>query len=76
MVSNFTGELFMTQNKRLLELLFDEEPHSAYEIFQKLRIWRVSARVFDLKQRGYAIKSLKDKEVPEKHWYQLITPSR
>ena len=66
----------MSQSEELLEMLSDEQPHTAISIYSKLGIWRVAARVHGLKQRGYDIKSWSDPVVRSKHWYQLIVPER
>ena len=56
-----------SQTQRLLELLSDGEPHRSDEILEKvyggshLGIARISARIYDLKQKGYDIVGFKDK---------------
>lgn len=47
----------MTQAEMILELLSDKEWHSNIEIHEQCKVWRVSARIFDLKERGCDIET-------------------
>jgi len=69
----------MSQAQRLLKLLRDGKPHSTLEILDTvygsahLGLARVGARVYDLKQQGYHIRSFRDPRNKAVWWYQLLT---
>lgn len=56
-----------------------DRPHSTIEILETVYgvghsgIARVSARILDLRSRGYDIEGWKDQENPSIYWYQLKT---
>ena len=52
----------MTQREAVLNVLKSGESISSFEAFQEFGITRLSAIVFDLRKRGYAI-SGKDEEI-------------
>ncbi len=66
-----------SQTQKLLELLSDYRPHSTFEILkivyggEHYGVARISARVLDLKKKGYNVKGFDDKIVKSKYWYQL-----
>ena len=47
----------MNQKEKLLNLLKDGEWHSNIEVLNDLHIWRVSARIFNLREDGYQIET-------------------
>lgn len=67
----------MSQVNRLLQILEDGKPHSSFDLAREIynsdgpSLARLGARVWDVKKKGYAIRSWKDKDNPKKHWYQL-----
>jgi biotin operon repressor len=60
----------MTQNDKLIQLLKDSNWHSNMEILNKISIWRVSARIFDLKKRGYTIETKNGEGAL--YWYRML----
>jgi len=70
----------MSQANKILQLLLDGQPHRSDEItrhvfgtddVQKVGLFRLGARIHDLKQKGYKIIGYKDKN-PQLYWYQII----
>jgi biotin operon repressor len=59
----------MAQKNKLLELLKDNNWHSNIEIFNELRIWRVSARIYDLKKDGYNIETRSNTQDEKQYLY-------
>lgn len=51
------GENMDTQNKELLEYLQDHGSITPLEALSKLGIYRLSARIFDLRQDGHRIET-------------------
>ena len=68
------------QTQRLYSLLSDGNPHDTIDILNRvyggehLGIARISARIWDLKKKGYIIESWKDKERKSIWYYKMITP--
>lgn len=65
----------MSQTDRLLSFLEDHEPHRSDVIVREVYgpqcpLSRLSARIWDLKQKGHEIIGWKDKN-PVLYWYQL-----
>lgn len=48
----------MTQNEKVLQFLKDNGSITSMDAFNKLRITRLSARIFDLRKMGYKIGSV------------------
>lgn len=69
----------MSQIERLLEVLKDKQPHSNFGIMERMYpqgkqgLFRLGARIWDLKGKGYEIEAWHDKENSTKYWYQLIS---
>lgn len=68
----------MSQIDRLYSLMSDGEPHSTFEIVEKVydmdttTIARVGARIFDVKRRfGAYIESYPDKSNKKMWWYRM-----
>lgn len=67
----------MSQTESLLNLLSDGQPHSTYEITREVYgldhagVCRISARIKDLRNRGFEIDGFRDKENAQRYWYQL-----
>ena len=64
----------MNQVNRLLQLLSDGNWHSNIEILNDLHIWRVSARIYDLKKAGYKIETKNGEK--SYYWYRLKIVSK
>ena len=68
----------MPQTEKILKLLEDGQFHSTVEIMEKCYgsehcgLARVSARVWDLKQKGHWIVGKRDPERKTVYWYKLI----
>ncbi len=62
----------MTHTQKLLSILDDRKMHSNYELFEETKIWRISARIHDLKAKGYEIEGHHDEIDRQKYWYQLM----
>ena len=68
----------MSQSKRLLALLSDQQWHSTVEIMERvyggshLGIARIGARVFDLRAKGHQIEGKKHPENPAIYLYRLV----
>ena len=68
----------MSQTNEIYNILSDGLPHRSDQIQEKMfgstkvGLFRLAARVNDLKQLGYAIKGWKDDKVKTLYWYQLI----
>lgn len=66
-----------SQKKKLLEILSDYKGHRTDEIVEKMfgdmkyGLFRIGARIWDLKKDGYIIKGWKDKERPQLYWYKM-----
>lgn len=65
---------------RIYEILSDCRPHRSDEITNKLfgtadtartGLFRLGARIFDIRAEGYIIHSWKDKDNHKLHWYLL-----
>lgn len=69
----------MSQSKSLLSLLADGEPHRTDEIMSvcygssHLGLARVAARAYDLKKKGYSIRSWRD-PLKKTLWYYQLSP--
>ena len=67
----------LSQVDRLKNLLLDGRPHRTDEILKIVYgsehrgIARVGARIYDLKGKGYDIKSWRDDKNPTLWWYQM-----
>lgn len=67
----------MSQAESLLNLLSDGKPHSTFEItrivygLDHAGVCRISARIKELRDRGFDIDGFKDKENKARYWYQL-----
>jgi len=76
--ANQGREKKISQADKLLELLSDYQPHPTTEILEIVYggehkgIARIGARINDLKNKGYQIKSWPDREVKTIWHYQLI----
>jgi len=69
-----------SQVERLLNLLRDFKPHRTDEIKQRvygsryLGSVRISARIYDIKKKGYGIaEAVQDENTPTLYWYQLVS---
>ena len=67
----------MSQKSRVLMVLQDYQPHSTFEIMERLYpsgkagLFRLAAVVHALKERGHHISGWRDTEVQNKYWYKL-----
>ena len=67
------------QLQQILEILMDCEPHRFDEFQQKIfggikyGAFRLGARIYDLRKKGYSINGWKDKTNPALYWYQMQT---
>ena len=68
----------MSQTKKLLDLLMDEQPHRTDQILEvvygstHLGIARIGARIDDLKKKGFIIKGYRDPKNRALYFYHLI----
>jgi hypothetical protein len=69
----------MSQKQEILNILSDGLPHRS-DYFQtkmfgstKFGLFRLGARVFDLRKEGHNIAGWKDAQNPAFYWYQLKT---
>ena len=62
----------MTHNEIILDLLDDGAWHSNFEIHEKTNILRYSARILDLRRKGYLIEAKDDEFDRRKYWYRLL----
>ena len=70
-----------SQKQQILEILLDGEPHRSDEFQERMfgstkyGLFRLGARIWDLKQEGHLIRGWRDSEWPTLYWYQLLPKS-
>mgnify|MGYP001579568009 CR=1 FL=1 len=69
----------MSQINEIYLILQDKLPHRSDEFQTKLfgstkvGLFRLGARIYDLRKRGFDIRGWKDPKVRSLYWYQLIS---
>ena len=67
----------MSQREQILEILKDGEPHRSDEFLARMfgdfkyGLFRLGARIHEIRKDGYEIDGWRDKEHPSLYWYKL-----